>query len=145
MMDMDILSDLCFSDFHNVNWIDMVCTSGMRILPLLTYTCSYQKSQLKNVKFHFVNKPTLHTLRIKYQLWDSWLLQLAVNTGRELLTCPEPPRAACAVYIWNSHGYVTLTFREFEVGHFSALKEIFISNFSLSVTCELLFVIMTGA
>ena len=56
-----------------------------------------------------------------------------------------PPRAACAVYFRNSHGYVTLTFGEFEVRRFSALKKIFISNFSSSVTRELLFVIMAGA
>ena len=76
---------------------------------------------------------------IVYPLRESWLLQLTLNTGRELLTCPHTPRAACAVYFRNSHGYVTLTFGKFEVGRFS------ISIFSSSVTRKLLFVIMAGA
>ena len=61
------------------------------------------------------------------------------------MTCAHTPRAACAVYFRNSHGYVTLTFGEFEVGRFSGLKKIFITNYSSSVTRELLFVIMAGA
>ena len=60
------------------------------------------------------------------------------------MTCAHTPRAACTVYFRNSHVYVTLTFGEFEVGSFSALRK-FISNFSSSVTRKLLFVIMAGA